>query len=107
MRGTIAYALILRAVPPVDEQSHVDTIMVTTVFPGGRWSGWKGDRSILYPETETKFGNATPNKWWLVGRCFLMLLFFFVAGWLMDSRGYDLVLGSVNGGIGLMNDRFV
>eukprot|EP00434_Breviolum_minutum_P009741 symbB.v1.2.008573.t2/scaffold511.1/size325556/20 len=36
MRGTIAYALILRAVPPVDEQSHVDTIMVTTVFPGGR-----------------------------------------------------------------------
>ena len=35
MRGTIAYALILRAVPPVDEQSHVDTIMVTTVFPGG------------------------------------------------------------------------
>lgn len=32
MRGTIAYALILRAVPPVDEQSHVDTIMVTTVL---------------------------------------------------------------------------
>ena len=31
MRGTIAYALILRAVPPEDEQSHVDRIMVTTV----------------------------------------------------------------------------
>lgn len=32
MRGTIAYALILRAVPPEDEQSHVDRIMVTTVL---------------------------------------------------------------------------
>ena len=51
MRGTIAYALILRAVPPVDEQSHVDTIMVTTVFPGGRWSGWLKvvDRSSTLP----------------------------------------------------------
>ena len=35
MRGTIAYALILRAVPPEDEQSHVDRIMVTTV-----WGPW-------------------------------------------------------------------
>lgn len=32
MRGTIAYALILRAVPPEDDQSHVDRIMVTTVL---------------------------------------------------------------------------
>ena len=32
MRGTIAYALILRAVPPEDEQSHVDRLMVTTVL---------------------------------------------------------------------------
>ena len=28
MRGTIAYALILRAVPSEDNQTHVDRIMV-------------------------------------------------------------------------------
>ncbi|CAJ1389990.1 unnamed protein product [Effrenium voratum] len=32
MRGTIAYALILRAVPPEDDQTHLDRVMVTTVL---------------------------------------------------------------------------